>query len=576
MSKVWFVVVALGVLGGVAWGKDKNKGNDAPRATRGAAPRASSSERKSESAPRPAPVPKSASAPKPAPAPVQKSAPAPKASSAPTPASRSSQSAPSSSRSTQSFGRVESAFRKSEARAAQPTPTTPKAVTNSAPASNVAPAGKIGKATGSTPIESPKVRQPDADKRSNSAAEHHADHKHSTNKSASRGSTGTSSLPTPPKFATNGKIPPFGSSLANMPKPTKDTHDHDHKPAAPARLPVSTSNNNNPAHKDHDHDRDQHYAGSRRDNDRHDHHDDRRLHNHGHSHRSGRSSLSWLFIGGSSLGRCSYGYGCNVGPGYYGPTYVYTPPTEVYVSTPIVTSSSVETFVAPPQQQMSPDEFAALPIERQRELLLQALNAFEEDLTRSPNGDDWSRHLQLATIAKLVTEGDQRPDATLRARLRSVVQLFDEVAANSDYQAVSELATFRVLHLGLHEYAAEEIDRSRRQLSQSASTFSTGLNAWTSGERWREYLQLAWLIGTDEEMQIDLEARLARFETLLAKFDRVKSDDQFRVVTQPREFGQVHAALHRFVEHLRGLVMEARNAEPRSPEGELSLPAEPR
>ncbi len=316
-----------------------------------------------------------------------------------------------------------------------------------------------------------------------------------------------------------------------------------------------------------------------------DHHADnhRPAHHHGSSSYSGHhhsGGLSWLIIGGSYSRPYSYGYG--YGPGYFGPTYVYSAPTTVYVPTPVVDSSvSINSYaaagVAPPQtQQLTPDEFAALPLERQRDLLLQALNALEEDFARSPNGEDWSRHLQLATIAKLVTDGEERPDATLRARLRSVVQLFDEVAANADFKAVSDLTSFRVLHVGLHEFAAEEIDRSRRQLSHAASNLSKSLEAWSSGQRWRDYLQTEWMIGTDEEMQIDLEARLVRFETLLEKFDRVKSDEQFQIVTQPREFGLTHDALRRFVGHLQQLVSEARNAEQPKPEGELVIPAAPR
>lgn len=290
--------------------------------------------------------------------------------------------------------------------------------------------------------------------------------------------------------------------------------------------------------------------------------------------------MSWLIVGGSSFGRNCYGYG--YGPGYYAPTYFYTAPSEVYVSTTVVQpEASIHSYsaasVAPPQQQqLTPDEFAALPLERQRDLLLQALNALEEDFTRSPNGEDWSRHLQLATIAKLVTDGEERPDATLRARLRSIVQLFDEVAGKADYKAVSDLMSFRVLHMGLHEFAAEEIDRSRRQLSNAASNLSKSLEAWSSGQRWRDYLQLEWMIGTDEEMQIDLEARLVRFEKLLEKFDRVKSDGQFEVVTQAQEFQLAHAALRRFIGDLQKLIDDVRKQEPQQPDAELTLPAAPR
>ncbi len=364
-----------------------------------------------------------------------------------------------------------------------------------------------------------------------------------------------------PKFETSGKIPPIGSSLAGSPKSSSPASHHDHKSDANPRHPggsLSATQISSHGHTDNHHSTHHHGATG----------------HSGHHHSRG---LSWLIVGGSFLGPSSYGYGYgsdNCGPGYCGPTYVYVP-------TPVITPNvSIDLYsaggVAPTQQQLTPDEFATLPLERQRDLLLQALNALEEDFARSPNGEDWSRHLQLATVAKLVTDGEDRPDATLRARLRSVVQLFDEVAANADYKTVSELTSFRVLHVGLHEFAAEDIDRSRRQLSTSASNLSKGLESWSSGQRWRDYLQLSWMIGTDEEMQIDLDARLVRFEKLLDKFDRVKSDDQFEIVTQPREFQLAHVALRRFVGDLRRLVDEVRKAEPQQPNGELTLPAVPR
>lgn len=441
------------------------------------------------------------------------------------------------------------------------------------------PNAKIGSASGPAPSNG-KI---DLGKTLVPASQKQTEHKFSVSKPTLRGSNSLPSLlPTAPRFETNGKIPPFGSPLTNSSRPGSNTstHNHEQKINSPTRLP----SNSIPAAQQVRRDRDDHGHDHR-------HTNDRRDRDHDHSHRYGYSSgyrrssgLSWVIIGSSLFGQrpSRYGYGYGYGGRYFGPSYVYAAPAEVYIPTTIVSPTvSVGSLpadnVAPPQnQQMTPDEFAALPPQRQRELLLQAVNALEEDFARAPNGEDWSRHLQIATIANLVSEGgDQAPDTTLRARLRSIVQLFDEVAANTDYKAVSELTSFRVLHAGLHEFAAEEIDRSRRQLSLGAAELSKSLDAWTSGERWREYLQLSWLIGTDEELQIDLEARLVRFEKLLEKFDRVNSDDQFQVVTQPREFGFTHEALRQFTSHLRRLVEEVRQTE-QQPKGELVIPAAPR
>lgn len=605
MSKTWLLTIVLGLGGTVAFAKDK--GAESRGSSRGASPRS----QPTVSAPRsnPAPAPRQAPTARQAPAsssrpafavspravPSSKPATAPRANPAPAPSVKAVPSAPVVSNPSRSSGRIESPSRRTETRfspsipskpvAVAPAPATAKSapvLTKSGGSTVLIPNAKIGSASGPTPV--PSNGKIDLGKTLVPASQKQTEHKYSVSKPTLRGSNSSPSLlPTAPRLETNGKIPPFGSPLTSLSKsnPSSSTHDHEHRSNSATRLPSNSIPATQQVRRDRDdHDHDHRHTNDRRDRDRdHDH-----SHRHGYSSGYRRSSgLSWFIVGSSLFGSqpCRYGYGYGYGAGHFGPSYVYTAPAEVYIPPTIVSPTvSVGSLpvdsVAPPQnQQITPDEFAALPPQRQRELLLQAVNALEEDFARAPNGEDWSRHLQLATIANLVSEGDQAPDATLRARLRSVVQLFDEVAANTDYKAVSELTSFRVLHAGLHEFAAEEIDRSRRQLSLSAAELSKSLDAWTSGERWREYLQLTWLIGTDEEMQIDLEARLIRFEKLLEKFDRVKSDEQFQVVTQPREFGLTHETLRQFTSHLRRLVEEARQAEPQ-PKGELVIPAAPR
>jgi hypothetical protein len=419
----------------------------------------------------------------------------------------------------------------------------------------------------------------------------HSEHKHPAGKPVPPVIVPAKPLPAAPKLATNAKTPAIASPHNASPKPTAKAPQpkHDHKPDSAIGKPGNSAVGNfapgsskpgtQTTRRDHDHDRDHNHRGSHNHGNSHSHHS-----GHG-SHRHHFGSMTWLSIGNPYFGPrpfgYGYGYGSGFGPDFYSPTYVYTTPATVYVPTPVanpdVVVNSAPAGVAPPQQsQLTPDDFAALPLEQQRDLLLQALNALEEDFARSPNGDDWSQHLQLATAAKLITEDEGAPEPTTRARLRAIVQLFDEVASNGDYKAVSDLMSFRSLQAGLHEFAAEEIDRSRRQLSLSAAAFSKTLEEWSSGERWREYLQLNWLIGTEEEMKIDLDARLARFEKLLGKFDRVKSDDQFQVVTEPREFGATHEALHRFVGHLQALLADLRNAEQEAPKPALVLPEAPK
>ena len=573
MSKAWFVAVVLGLMGTVSLAKDKEKGGSAPAAKPAPAP-----------APRPAPAPAPA-APRPAPTP----APAPK----PAPAPAAVPSAPKPAPAPAHVPALKPAH----------TPVTPKSVTNPAPSSPGTalsiPNGKSGTATGSFPPIRTGTTDPGQPARS--ATPNHPGHNHAATKPVTPIIVPAGPLPTPPKFDANAKIPPFGSGLDGAKKPITATPPKkpDHKPDATLGKPGNVGQGNaalgnltpnkpvtgiqkgGPDHDHHPNDRDRRGPNNFSSN------YSQQSANVPHHHHFG--SMMWLSIGnpyvaprpfGYGYGY-GYGYGNGFGPGYYGPTYVYTTPATVYVPVPVanpnVSINTVPAGVAPPQQQqLTPDDFAALPLERQHDLLLQALNALEEDLARSPNGDDWSRHLELATIGKLITEDEGAPELTTRVRLRAVVQIFDEVAANADYKAVSNLMSFRSLQGGLHEFAAEDIDRSRRQLSLAAGGFSKTLEAWNSGERWREYLQLNWLIGTEEEMKIDLGERLTRFEKLLNKFDRVKSDDQFAIVTQPREFEMTHEALRGFVGHLQALVTDIRNAEQEAPKPALELPDAPK
>lgn len=412
--------------------------------------------------------------------------------------------------------------------------------TKTAPAS---PAGKIGTAIGPLPApDTPIVGQP-----FRATPEKPAERSPTASKQSNRGNSSTPLFPTAPKFETNKKIPPFGAPLTGRTPNNDATHKHDHDGAKPVAGNQRPSITPKPAQKpipNHDH-----------------RHDD---HNHNHSVSSNRRSWSLLILGGAA----PLGGGWR-GPGY-GRTYggwnndVYYVPAQSYVplaNVPVAVPAPVNASALPQSTRPSYEDFSTLPIARQRELLLQALNALEDDFARSPNGDDWSRQLQLATTAKLIGEGDEPTDPVTRTRLRSVVELFDEVAANADYRPVSELLSFRSLQAGLREFASEPIGQARGRLSRTADLLSQQFKTWPNGERWDDYLQIAWLVGTEEEEQLELPERLIRFEKLLAKFDRIKSDEQFQVVSKEPTFTATHVALQVFVQELR-LLIEANTPKP--------------
>ena len=407
------------------------------------------------------------------------------------------------------------------------------------------PAIKPGTALG--PVPAPNT--PNAGQPARPAPDKSAEHKHAPSKP----------LPTAPKFETNKAIPPIGALLNGQPATNPIVGGS--KPEAGHQHPVASKPAHKPANKPvpgHDHDRDDHN------------------HNHNHYGSSNRTNWSLIILGGAApLGGGWYGpgYGRTYGGWnnntYYVPAQSYAPVQNYGPAVNAAAPVNVAPRPLPQPTRTTNEDFSTLPIARQRELLLQALNALEDDFARSPNGDDWSRQLQLATTAKLIGEGDEPTEQITRARLRSVVELFDEVAANPDYRPVSELLSFRSLQAGLREFASEPIGQARGRLSRSADLLTQQLKTWPTGERWKDYLQVAWLVGTEEEEKLDMPERLVRFEKLLAKFDRVKSDEQFQVVSQEPTFGTTHAALQVFVRELR-LFIEANTQAP-SP-AELKLP----
>jgi hypothetical protein len=372
-----------------------------------------------------------------------------------------------------------------------------------------------------------------------SASKKGDDHGHAKQPPANNPATVGPVLPAAPKFESDRKIPAVGSELkGTFTSPAtakKDDHDHDQ---TPFRRPTTDRHDDDHNHSSHSH----------------------------HTHRS-----TWIILGGAGpfLPR-GFGYapGWRYGYGYWSPFAPIQPVVPVVTQVnPVITSVNVAPSIgpAPRPMQMTMEEFAALPLARQRELLMQALNALEDEFARSPNGEDWSRHLQLATTAQLIGEGDVPPDPATRARLRGVIDVFDDVAADSDLRAVSELWSFQALEMGLRELAAEPIDKSRFRLSRQAAAFSKTLDSWDNGQRWRDYLQLEWLIGTEAEMRLDLPARQERFQKLLAKFDRVKEDPQFAIVSQAPQFRTTHAALASFVGDLQGFIQSVeaeRQAQP--------------
>lgn len=318
------------------------------------------------------------------------------------------------------------------------------------------------------------------------------------------------------------------------------------------------------------------------DRDRHDDHDDHRqgsrnvwvrgvdqLHHRHYCYQDHSTRWSWLFVGSA----------------FNSPSYTVVQPYPVTTVTPIYVDPNPNPNFQNPQQASglprpprpevpTSDEFNDLPIEYQRQLLVVALNSLESDLSEDDNGDDWIRHLQLPTLAALLTEGDGLPDETTRERLQGVAGVFDEVASNPDFRPVSGLWGFRTLNIGLREFASDPIVRTRKQLSFAAKELSKVLNEMKSGDRWVDYLRLPTLVSLDDQPD-DPQQRLADLEKLMSKFDRVKTDPAYEMIAQEQAFDFADFALRAYAEELRAALEPPKPQEPPMPELKQPLPVAP-
>jgi hypothetical protein len=227
---------------------------------------------------------------------------------------------------------------------------------------------------------------------------------------------------------------------------------------------------------------------------------------------------------------------------------------------------SPQVAVVPPRPILSPDQFAALTFEQQRQHLLTAVISLEQALGKISSGGGWKKHLDTAWLRSvLATEQGASPDAATRERLQKIAEAFDRTQAAPQYRAISGLWGFQSARNGLGQYAAAPVERSQRRLDAHAATLQRSLGKLPTGAGWQKYLQL------------DEASRLAKTKETLGppdraealevaeRFQQVAQNPSYRSIAQLEGFDTMRQAL----QQLAGQIPQV--ADPQSAGGVVQL-----
>jgi len=146
-----------------------------------------------------------------------------------------------------------------------------------------------------------------------------------------------------------------------------------------------------------------------------------------------------------------------------------------------------------------------------------------------------------------LTDADDRDS---RERLAKIADRFEKVAAEPGYEKIAAVAGFQTLRLGLREYTLPPAERQTHVLSARLPILTSALDRQRTGAAWKEFLkleQLKRLLGSDDDRQSkDLDTLVE----ILGRFEKIRRDPQYAVVSRTRGFESTCEALRALVETL--------------------------
>ncbi len=201
----------------------------------------------------------------------------------------------------------------------------------------------------------------------------------------------------------------------------------------------------------------------------------------------------------------------------------------------------------------SRDELAFMNWKHLRRVLRFAAANFDDQLDSLRTGPRWRKHLQVGAIRDQVAEDiNSPPDRKARRRLREVVAAYHETAENPQYDAITRLWGFRVVHAALDEFVSAPWMRERRQLAASARELERELDGMGAGRRWQKHLALpeevfASMVGP-RSSQSDAPDP-GQLRGVLARFDAVSRNRKYRSIAGLKSFQATHEILGNYVGH---------------------------
>ena len=247
----------------------------------------------------------------------------------------------------------------------------------------------------------------------------------------------------------------------------------------------------------------------------------------------------------SPRGGTSFQWSPNRGWGFS----IGTRPTVVVPSNPVVIPQPQVVPASPEPPAPTEDELAGMPGIELRGLLLYSIDRLYEEPGSLSTGAGWQSYLQIAELQRLVpppTLAPAPPDATTpettsepmidesnRKKLTEILQTYDSVQKNAEYQQISQLWGFATTRAALREFLIPPGQRLRNQLSLSVELLGEELQQFGTGATWSKFLKLADAkrIAAIRPTDVSADDR-KQLQSIVSVFDSTTADPRYRMISE--------------------------------------------
>ncbi|MBI1314355.1 hypothetical protein GC176_23920 [bacterium] len=179
------------------------------------------------------------------------------------------------------------------------------------------------------------------------------------------------------------------------------------------------------------------------------------------------------------------------------------------------------------------------------------------DLSRFATGSQWVAFLQLDAIERSVNPDDsvtptpaEQPPSPQDAgkRMKEILAKFDRVASDEQYEMISKLVSFQILHTALREYQKPAPQRMRQALGLAARDLAGDVSKLPEGKKWSDDLRLdslqklAAASGAPEPL---LNAQ--EIVVIQQRFNEVTEAPEYQAMTRLLSFQRTRMLLNEFV-----------------------------